>query len=249
MEAYWLNGAKNQDGYSASLPAATDFALQGAFSSSINDGSGWDNGWTKVYGVLAHDFVYNDAETNMIFLDNHDMARLTHTVKNNVDKLKLGLAFLYTTRGIPQVYYGTELLWNGDGNNHGKIRMDMLGGWANDSVDIFAGKGLTSNQQEVMTLMKKLGDLRQTHECIGSGKLVHYIPEDNIYVYFRSFGTKSVMVILNGNDKVKLWNKKRYVQNLGSAVMGTDLMTGSNISLEEGISVAAFGFKIIEINQ
>jgi len=249
MEAYWLDGAKNIDGYSASLPAPTDFALNDAIKSCINDGNGWDKGWNKVYNVLAHDFVYKNPSKNLIFLDNHDMARISHVVNNNLEKLKLGLAFLYTTRGIPQLYYGTELLWNGDGNNHGLIRLDMPGGWAGDPISIFKGIGLSNEQSEIMNLMKLLGDLRQNNEAIGEGNLLHYVPEDNIYVYFRKSANKLVMVILNGNDREVSWNRNRYEENMSNASMGYDLVDKGAVKLDGSLSIAPFGFRIIELNK
>jgi glycosidase len=177
------------------------------------------------------------------------MARISHVVNNNVEKLKLGLAFLYTTRGIPQIYYGTELLWNGDGNNHGLIRLDMPGGWVGDPISIFKGIGLSNEQSEIINLMKLLGDLRQNNEAIGEGNLVHYVPEDNIYVYFRKSANKLVMVILNGNDREVSWNRNRYEENMSNVSMGYDLVDKGSVKLDGSLSIAPFGFRIIELNK
>jgi glycosidase len=157
--------------------------------------------------------MYANAGNNLIFLDNHDIARFMHVAGNDLRKMKLGLTLLMTTRGIPQIYYGTELLINGDGD-HGKIRYDFPGGWKADTLSAFSEKGRTPNQNEVFNLMKKLNLLRQGSKAIGEGKLTHFIPENNIYVYFRQSGNETLMVVLNGNNEQKNIQLDRFAQFL-----------------------------------
>ena len=168
--------------------------------------TGFDTGMRKLYNTLCQDFIYPDPNNNLIFLDNHDMTRFFLSVGRDIRKLKMGLAFLLTTRGIPQLYYGTELLMDGDGAYHPNIRKDFPGGWPGDNANGFTAAGRTADQNEVYSYLKKLLDWRKSQTIIHSGKLLHYIPQDNVYVYFRYDAKKCVMVVLNANDSEKTLN-------------------------------------------
>lgn len=249
MEAYWLEGAKNLDGYSAKLPAVTDFALMGAFGPAVNENGGWDNGLTKVYSVLAHDYIYANPNRNLTFLDNHDIARWAHVAQNNIDKIKQGLVMLYTLRGIPQIYYGTELLWNGDGGDHGKIRLDMPGGWEGDSVNVFTGKKLSSAQLEIKQIMQTLGSLRQNCKSISSGSLKHFIPEDNMYVYVRSHGDERHLIVINGNSKPKNLSSVRYQEVFEGYTIGKSIFDQKLYQLSGDLSVPAQGYLVLKLGK
>jgi len=212
-EAYYLKNATNQDGFKGGLLSTTDFPLMEAISNSVKERRGGNGNLDGVYDVISQDFMYANAGNNLIFLDNHDIARFMHVAGNDLRKMKLGLTLLMTTRGIPQIYYGTELLMNGDGD-HGKIRYDFPGGWKADTLSAFSEKGRTPNQNEVFNLIKKLNLLRQGSKAIGEGKLTHFIPENNIYVYFRQSGNETLMVVLNGNNEQKNIQLDRFAQFL-----------------------------------
>ena len=125
----------------------------------------------KMYEMLALDFLYADPWNMVIFPDNHDMVRFFTQVNEDVDLFKIGLVYMSTMRGIPQFYYGTEVLMNSseDPGNHGIIRSDFPGGWKGDAFNAFTGKGLTYEQQEVQQFMKTLLNWRKTNEAVLTG--------------------------------------------------------------------------------
>ena len=246
--AYWQKGSVNKDGYKSTLPSVTDFPLCFAIPKSLNEKTGWDTGMRRIYNVLCQDFVYPNPEQNVIFLDNHDMTRIFLSLERDVKKLKMALAFLLTTRGIPQLYYGTELLMDGDGGYHPNVRKDFPGGWTGDKVNSFHSAGRTSEQNEVFDYLKNLLQWRKTADVIHGGGLTHYIPEGNVYVYFRYDSSNTVMVILNANVEDKVIETKRFSQNMQSFKKGHDILSKREHSDIQSVRVPAMTALILELH-
>jgi neopullulanase len=117
--SYWQKGKINSDGYECFLPGLMDFPLQNAVSEGLRKQESWAGGLLQIYESLANDFLYPDSYSLVIFPDNHDMSRFFVQVGEDAALLKMGLAFFLTTRGIPQIYYGTEVLMRHEGDEHG----------------------------------------------------------------------------------------------------------------------------------
>lgn len=207
----WVHGTANQayfvdnniiTPFKSNLPGATDFqTLFYGITPALTQNFGWTEGVNKLYQTLSNDFLYKDAYRNVIFLDNHDMTRFLSTVKDDVDKLKMGLMWLLTCRGIPQLYYGTEILMKGVSNPDGWVRLDFKGGWDGDVPNKFIKEGRSEQEQEVFALTGKLGNFRKKSSAIKTGKFMQYVPEDGLYVYFRYDAKQTVMCVMNTSDK------------------------------------------------
>ncbi len=183
--SYWQKGKVNTDGYVSYLPSLMDFPLQNAVSTALSSQETWGNGLIQIYEALANDFQYPDAGNLVIFPDNHDMSRFYVQVGEDEDLLKTGIAFFLTTRGIPQIYYGTEILMRHEGSEHGNIRADFPGGWKGDEINAFTGEGLSLQQKEMQNYVSTIQNWRKEKPVIHHGKLMHFAPENGIYVYFR----------------------------------------------------------------
>lgn len=224
--AYWQKDIANRDGYNSLLPSVTDFPLFFTLSRALAEEGGWDTGLARVYNLLARDFAYPDAASNVIFLDNHDLSRFFLLCGKDIKKFKMAIGFLLTTRGIPQFYYGTELLMAGDGGFHPNVRLDFPGGWPDDKTNAFSPEGRSAEQNDIHAYMTKIMNWRMKAKAIHDGKLTHYIPEDNVYVYFRSTNEKVVMVVMNGNKDAKVLRTTRFAENIGVHQKGRDIVTG-----------------------
>lgn len=246
--AYWQKGMVNKDGYQSNLPVVTDFPFCFSLPQALNEPGGWDTGMRRLYTLLSQDFIYPDPNNNLTFLDNHDMTRFFLSVGRDIKKLKMGLVFLLTTRGIPQLYYGTELMMDGDGSYHPDVRKDFPGGWPNDATNAFTKAGRTREQNEVFDFMKTLLDWRKQQDVIHTGKLTHYIPEDNIYVYFRYNDDKKVMVIMNANAEMKDLSTGNFKESIGSAVSAVDIITGNRFPDLKTIKIPAQTALVLELN-
>ena len=221
------------------------FAIQKAF----NEEDGWEVGTARLYDILSQDFVYSDPNKLIIFADNHDIERMFPVLKT-VENLKMALAFLCTTRGIPLVYYGTEAL-SDRGNLEGDAgkRKDFPGGWKGDNINIFTNTKLTADQSSVLEYMTKLLNWRKGNNVVQEGKLTHYIPENGVYAYFRTLGKESVMIIMNNSKTEKKVETLRFKENLDGFKKGKDAMDGSAIKDLRSITVPAKTVKIIELSK
>ena len=173
--------------------------MQRALTTSLrSDESSWNSGWTPLYESLASDFLYPDPFNLVIFPDNHDMARFYMQLGMDADLYQIGITFILTTRGVPQIYYGSEvLLTHSDKNGHGEIRKDFPGGWEGDKVNGFTGEGLSAEQKEMQKFFRTLLNWRKENPVMHTGKLIHYAPLKHTYVYGRYNEDTRVMDIMN----------------------------------------------------
>jgi len=229
--SYWSLNKKNSNGYRSNLPSVTDFPVCFATHKAFSVTGNPTDGLNKLYMVLAQDFLYPEPLRNVIFLDNHDMTRFFTETGKRLDIYKMALSFILTTRGIPQLYYGTEIVMEGDkSKGDGFLRTDFPGGWPGDKKNAFTGTNLTSEEKEAFDFTKKLLNWRKDKEVIHTGRMKHYVPEDGLYVYFRYDDRESVMVILNNNDtKSSTVTKDKYIESLNGFSKGYEVITGKTI--------------------
>jgi glycosidase len=250
--SYWQAGKVNHDGYTSCLPNVMDFPLQNALRESLNDKrESWNTGFIKMYEALANDFLYADPDNLVIFPDNHDMDRFFTQVKKDVDLFKMGLTYIATMRGIPQIYYGTEIAMHNEGSpgDHGVIRSDFPGGWEGDVINGFTGEGLTDEQKDIQSFVRKLLNWRKTSTVIHRGNLIQFAPENGVYSYIRSFNDQKVLVILNKNQGPYSLNFDKYDELLVDDATGYDVLNDQKINLKEPLALTPQSAYIIEIKQ
>lgn len=226
--SYWALNKINSDGYRSNLPSLTDlpvcFATHRAFEGKLNP----TEGLSKLYNVLSQDFLYPEPFRNVIFLDNHDMTRFYTQTGNSLEAYKLGLSFIMTTRGIPQLYYGTEIVMEGDkSKGDGHLRQEFPGGWPDHERSVIAAENLTATEKEALDFTRNLLNWRKQKQVIHTGRMKHYIPYDGIYVYFRYDDDESVMVILNSNkEESKTVRKEKYIESMEGFTRGVEVNSG-----------------------
>src|SRR5574343_1304034 len=239
--SYWQKDspiAKIQS-YNSYLPSVMDFTLHDVFGNVFNeDRADWSNGMIKFYENFVNDFLYDDPNNLLIFLENHDTGRFNQIYQNNFQKYQLGMTIMATMRGIPQLYYGSEIGMAGDkGKGDADIRQDFPGGWKDDSNNAFSASGRTAEQAKYFDFSKKVLNWRKNKEVIHTGKLTHYIPENNVYVYFRHNDKETVMVVINNAPDTQKLNLSRFQENIKSFTSGNDILSGKIIDLKAELSV------------
>jgi len=246
--AYWQKGKVNPDGYVSNLPGLMDFPLNNAVVQSLKNPETWGGGLVTLYEALSNDFQFADPEKLVIFPDNHDMSRFYTQLGENVDLLKMGIAYYATTRGIPQLFYGTEILMSNPGTEeHGVIRSDFPGGWAGDQVNAFTGTGLTDKQKQAQDYIRKVLTWRKTSATVQFGELKHFAPVDGIYVYFRYSQNGKVMVVLNKNAQEKTIDTDRFNEIMANCTSGKEVISGTAITDLKNLKVPASSAMIIEL--
>jgi glycosidase len=249
IAAYWQKGKTNTTGYSGCLKSPMDFPLQQALWQSLTEPEAWDKGIVKLYEALANDFVYANPKDLLVFGDNHDMNRILTFLNNDVDLLQMAMTYILTIRGIPQVYYGTEVLMENSAKpgDHGLIRSDFPGGWQGDRSSAFTGDGLSADQLRIQAYLKKLLNWRKDKKVIHEGSTLHFAPYNGVYVYFRYTRQEKVMVVLNKNDKQTQLTTSRFNELLKGYKQAFNVLTGEQFSLQEMITLPAKSATVWEI--
>lgn len=229
MVAYWQRGTPRQDGYESFLPSLMDFPLHDAVMTGLREETGGGKGLERIYRMLANDFLYADPGNLVIFPDNHDMSRVHTQLDERFDLYRIALVFFLTTRGIPQHYYGDEILMANPGtDSHGVIRSDFPGGWAGDTIDGFTGRGLTDRQKEAQALTRKLLNWRKSATAVHRGTLTQYAPEDGTYTYFRQDDAQIVMVVINTSGAEKRLDPTRFAGMMAGTESGSEVLSGGS---------------------
>lgn len=232
--AKWQRNNYFPKDFPSCLPSMMDFPIQTSLINALVEEESWNKGWIKPYNKLSLDYLYKDPFNLVIFPDNHDMSRFFTQINEDFDLFKMGIAYILTMRGIPQIYYGTEILMTNPGTDeHGVIRSDFPGGWKKDKINAFTGKNLPQQKAEAKAYMKKLLNWRKNNPVIHTGDLTHYAPRNGIYTYFRYKGDKKVMVILNKNDKEITLTDERYKDMTEDYSAGKDVISGRTYLLED----------------
>jgi glycosidase len=247
--AYWQKGSKNKDGYDSWLPTVFDFPLYDALAKAFSESDGWNTGITRLYEILAQDFSYPNPNNIMVFADNHDVNRYLDSQKDDVRKLKMALAYILTTRGIPQIYYGTEILMTSgpDKSGDGSKRKDFPGGWDNDQRNAFSPKDRTPAENDMFNYTRKLIHWRNDNEVIHNGQFRHFIPAEGVYVYFRYNEKSTIMVVMNNNEVTKSIETKRYNEFLKNFESGKEIISGNTLKDLSKLSIEGKSAVIIEL--
>lgn len=234
LVSYWQKDSKLAAPLNSNLPTVMDFPLQALINQAFDEETGeWGGGLYKLYDYQTQDLVYANPMNLLTFLDNHDTSRFAQTdeMAKNLKRYKQAMVFLLTTRGIPQIYYGTEILMTGDkGKGDGDLRKDFPGGWQGDARDCFVKDGRTALENEAFEFTRRLLNWRKGNQVIGKGNLKHYSIQNGVYVYRREFNGKSVVVILNGTEDSKELDLTPY-QEILPRENALDVLTGKNVNL------------------
>ena len=239
----WVHGVPNQSYFTqnnynipfkSNLQAATDFQTLWGITDAMTKDFGWTEGVNKLYTVLAQDFVYKDPMRNVIFLDNHDMARFYSVVGEDMEKYKTSINWLLTCRGIPQFYYGGEIGMTGfTSPNDGYVRQDFTGGWKEDKINKFSKEGRSVKENEIWDHISTLANYRKKSSAITTGKMMQFVPQDGVYVYFRYDQIQTVMVVMNTAKENKTIAVKRFEERTKGFSKMKNIFTGTVTEIKD----------------
>ena len=239
----WVHGVPNQSyfvqnnyniPFKSNLQAPTDFQTLWGITDAMTKEFGWTDGVNKLYTALAQDFVYKDPMRNVIFLDNHDMARFYSVVGEDLQKYKTAINWLLTCRGIPQFYYGGEIGMTGTTSpNDGYVRLDFIGGWKEDKINKFTAGERSERENEIWNHISSLANYRKKSSAITTGKMMQFVPQDGVYVYFRYDEKQTVMVIMNTAKENKTVALKRFEERTKGFSKMKNIITGIVSDIQE----------------
>ena len=247
MVSYWQKGSNRYDDYDSYIPSMMDFPLQEALVNGLLGNEDWNSGIVDIYRVISNDFQYGDPHNLVVFAGNHDMKRIYSQLNEQMDLYKMAMTIINTVRGIPQIYYGTEIAMSSTGD-HGALRKDFPGGWPGDKVNAFTGRSLNKKELEAQNFIRKLLNWRKENIAITMGNMIHYPVENGIYVYFRSYNEALVMVIINNNKRSKRIDPNRFNEVIAEKKQGISILDNKVYDLTTKINLPGKGALILEIN-
>ncbi len=247
----WQKGKINKNGYVSYLRSLMDFPTNAALIEALNtDEKVWNQGLVRLYQAIANDFVYANPNDLVIFPDNHDMSRFFTQLHEDYNKFKNGMVFLLTTRGIPQIYYGTEILMtNPKSDEHGEIRSDMPGGWDGDKKNVFTNTNMSTAETNAKNFVSTLLKWRKNTPVIHSGKLKHFAPENGFYVQFRYNDKQKIMIILNKNNEAKTLDMSKFKEIIQPTFQAKDIINNQTIEVNNSLNIAPNSPMILEITE
>jgi len=235
--------------FKCNLPSSCDFQVQGAINTALKENFGWNEGVNRLYTTLSQDLVYQNPEKLVPFVENHDTDRYFSVIGEDFNKYKLGLTWLYTVRGVPQMYYGTEFLMKNFKNpSDAEVRKDFPGGFKGDTENKFTAAGRNAQENEAFDFNKKLLNYRKTSEALTKGKFMQFTPFDGgIYVYFRYTDKQTVMVVSNTKNTDSSVPTANFAEVIKGAKLAKNIMTGEVLNDMSNISVPAMTALILEL--
>lgn len=249
--AYWQKDSRIGaiDSYNSHLPSVMDFTLHDALGTVFHETeAAWDKGMIRVYENFTNDFLYPNINNLLVFAENHDTARLNEIYKGDLAKYKMAMTLIATVRGIPQVYYGSEIGMAGEkSKGDADIRRDFPGGWASDERNAFTRAGRNQVENQFYDFTAKLFNWRKDKSVIHFGKMKHYIPENNVYVFFRYNEKESVMVLINNSNKEQVLKGERFSESLQGRSSGKDVLSGQTVNLSGDIRIQPQQVLILEL--
>jgi neopullulanase len=247
VQSFFAEGFRSRGDENSNLPGVIDFQVYNAINEALTKPFGWTDGVARLYYTFAKDILYTDAMRNVTFLDNHDLSRFYSVIGEDIRKYKMGIAFLLTTRGIPSIYYGTEILMTGFSNPDGLVRSDFSGGWPTDKLNKFTAAGRNENENVAVNYLSTLANWRKSSKAITEGKLMQFVPEKSLYVYFRYTSTEKVMVILNAANDAQTLDLQRFDEMIQGKSTGKEISSEVSVDLTKPLRLDAWSVQVIEI--
>jgi glycosidase len=248
-QAYFNQNVFTQP-FKSNLQGSVDFqCLYFGIIPALTEPFDWTTGVNRLYYTLSSDFMNKDPMRNVLLLDNHDEPRFFSVVGEDVEKQRIGYEWLLTCRGIPQMYYGSEVLLKGFTNPDGLVRSDFPGGWPGDKKNAFTGQGLTKDESDLQETVKKLANFRLHSSALKTGKLMHYIPVNGLYVFFRYNKDQTIMCVMNTCKKESQIDFRNYAERTGGFLKAENVLSGESLNTIRIVTIPAMRMWVLELKK
>ena len=256
----WVNGLGVQGYYNGNnnlnrnvnthLSGVLDFEMNWTLGKLVNEDPGWNSGNGALYLYLCQDYLFgeNGGADNVIFLDNHDMSRFYEVTGKDLDKMKMATGILLTTRGIPQWFYGSEILMDEPADPMDRVREDFPGGWPGDTLNKFTAADRSPEENTFFQYLRTLARWHAQEPALKNGKLMQFVPDNGIYVYFRFTDDASVMVIVNGNAEEQELDTARFRERLHGYTSAVNIESGALLKSLEVLQLPAMSTTILKLH-
>lgn len=191
----FFQGGRPRANPDSGLDSLLDFPLFYSIRGAFAEGQPID----QIPKTLARDYLYSNSDLLVTLLGGHDDGRFMSERGATIEGLKLANAFVLTTRGVPQLYYGDELAMVG--SDEPTTRADFPGGFPGDKRDGFSNSGRSKEQQGLFAYISQLAHLHTELEPLRRGELVNLYVSSQQYAYARVTDRDSVVVVFNNDNR------------------------------------------------
>ncbi|MEE9573327.1 MAG: alpha-amylase family glycosyl hydrolase [Candidatus Neomarinimicrobiota bacterium] len=226
ISGYQKNSPVRRVNFDSNLPVVTDFALSDAIRDLLSD----KKSIYQVYETLAQDIVYNDPDNIIVFMDNHDIDRAMYLANGDIEKFKVALNLILFTRGIPVIFYGTEIGIVG-GSKHGELRQPFPGGFEGDVQNAFTKEGRTEGENFIFDYVRKLLELRKKHPALAKGKLTQIYTGGDLYILLKKYLDDVIIILINSGDEDIPVHSSPMRMFLRETIILKNIKTGKQIDL------------------
>ena len=231
--SFFQGGRIRSDGFDSGLDSLLDFPLFYPIRRAFAEGHRLD----EIPKTLSKDYLYTNSEILVTLLGGHDDGRFMSEKGASLAGLKLANAFLLTTRGVPQLYYGDEIAMTGA--DEPTTRGDFPGGFPGDKRNAFSRQGRTNDEEDLFQYIRKLTHLRAELEPLKRGSLVNLFVSEQQYVYARTVPGSAVIVAIN-NDK----KRAEIDVEVPSAVLADSSIVVDSLGLIQQVPIQAGKLKL-----
>ena len=178
--AFFQGGRTGWDGIDTQLPSVFDFNL---WKTSTDVFTGKKPA-RALRDVLKYDGLYGNINNIALLTGNHDVDRFMSLPGATPEGAMMHIAFMLSSRGIPQIYYGDEIGMTGgyDPDN----RKDFPGGFSGDERNAFAKTGRTEMEQRMFEWTREWIKMRKSRPAMKKGRTIDLYFDDDVYVFARA---------------------------------------------------------------
>jgi glycosidase len=189
-----------------------------------------DADMSRIGNILAQDYKYPNPNRLVTFIDNHDRDRFLTWADDNYQRLRVALTFLFSVRGIPDVYYGTEQAYYGNG-----IGQEYQGIANNYNREVLRD---FDQNNPIFKHIQRLAEVRKRYAPLRLGIQCEMWVDSTVYAFSRridSTGEETITAVTNS------WNPQTRTMPLraeSSIPVGTVLTnvldTSDKVTVEAG---------------
>ncbi|HSS21619.1 MAG TPA: alpha-amylase family glycosyl hydrolase [Pyrinomonadaceae bacterium] len=226
--SFFQGGRVRFDGVDSGLDSLLDFPLFYPIRHAFAEGHELD----EIPKTLAKDYLYTQPNILATLLGGHDDGRFMSEKGATLAGLKLANAFVLTTRGVPQLYYGDEIAMTGP--DEPTTRGDFPGGFPGDKRNAFLKEGRTTDEEYLFQYIRKLTRLHTEYEPLKSGELINLYVSGQQYAYARKTKNDVVLVVINNDTKAATIEFETSRAGLGDGMLVDRLGAGKVVQVAFG---------------
>jgi glycosidase len=205
----------------------------------MNDYLERPDGVMDLYGHMGLDWLYPDVFRVLRFLENHDTWRFLREPPADLRRFRKAMLVLLTIPGIPQLYYGTEVLMAGKFDpTDGSVRKDFPGGWDGDQDNWFVAEGRSQLQNKAFAYVRKLLHWRKGNRIVAQGKTIMFQPSKGPLIYERRIAQENVIVVVGGQKAASV-ETESLLQITGGKRTWFDVISESKVVFGDMITIPA----------